>query len=173
MKSPVRASRRLALKTLGVMAAFAAVGGILTGGRTAQAKGLVATLKENDYFAGLEGLELAGSTVTKVGLIEHGGVAIELVDPEGASFIVDVLRSDPRTPGVAETRAIAVYTRVGRGQRPTNERHGLAAMRLAYELGRRQDAGARVPALLTLRQRAAARDASSRGVDGRQPATSS
>ncbi len=59
---------------------------------------------------------------------------------------------------MARGGSLAVYMKVGTSRRATNEQHGLAAMALAAELGRREGAGCPVPAVLTLRERAAARE---------------
>jgi hypothetical protein len=105
----------------------------------------------------LEGAEFATCTVTSVGAIEHGAIPVTLRDANGQAFTVDVLRHDASSPGVARGGSLAVYMKVGRRQQPTREEHGLAAMALAAELGRREAAGAAPPALLTLKERAAAR----------------
>ncbi len=157
ISTPV-STRRDALKSLGVFAALAAVGGVLTQSSSAEASGPAATLADNAYFARLEGRDFAGSTVQKVGQIEYGGAVIELADAKGQTFIIDALRFDPASPGVAQAGAIGLYIRSGRRRR-TDEQHGLAAMHLAAELVRRQEGGTHVPALLTLSERASVRQA--------------
>jgi hypothetical protein len=163
-------SRRDALKALGVTVAVATLGGAgvlanaaapersraAAGARKAAIK--AAALRPGS-FAGLEGAQLASCTVVEVGAIEHGSVPVTFVDTNGANFTVDVLRHDAQSPGVSQAGSLAVFMRGGHGQTATHEEHGLAAMALAGELARRETAGAVVPSLLTLQERAVVRAA--------------
>ena len=89
--------------------------------------------------------------------VELGQPRGDLTAAERASFTVDVLRHDPASPGVARAGSLAVYMKVGHGRQVTHEAHGLAAMALASTLAQREAAGAPVPALLTLEERAEVR----------------
>ena len=166
----MRSSRRDALRALGVAAATATVTGLAPLARAAASRAHAPTGKRTrktpkpqrsaapgDYLADLRGACFAGCTVTDVAAIEHGCVAVTFKDPERASFTVDVLRHDPASPGVARAGSLAVYMKVGHGRQVTHEAHGLAAMALASTLAQREAAGAPVPALLTLEERAEVR----------------
>lgn len=159
----MRSTRRDALKAFGVTLAVATVGGVETLARAAAAEPQVPARKTapaNDAehpFADLTGVQFAQCTVKEVGRVEEGTVPVTFADSQGKSFIVDVLRHDPGSPGVARAGSLAVYMKVGRTRRPTREEHGLAAMALAAELAGRESAGAPVPRLLTLNERAALR----------------
>lgn len=151
------ASRRNALKALGVTVAAATLGGFESMARAAvqgkSGSGRVAV----DVLENLRGTKFNTCTVQEVGALEHGCVPVAFVDTRGKAFVVDVLRHDPSLPGVAQAGALGVYMKVGR-RGATREEHGLAAMALAAELARRQKAGARLPdGLLTLSERAAVR----------------
>ena len=157
----MRSTRRDALKALGVTLAVATVGGVETLARAAAEPQVPArhspTPEAPSPFADLEGARFAQCTVTRVGPVEEGSIPVTFVDSQGESFIVDVLRHDPVSPGVARAGSLAVYMKVGRTRRPTREPHGLAAMALAVELAGREAAGEPVPGLLTLSERAALR----------------
>jgi len=158
----MRSTRRDALKALGVTLAVATVGGVETLARAATEPPLprrkAPPANEADPpFADLKGARFAGCTVTNVAPVEQGTVPVTFVDSHGKSFVVDVLRHDPASPGVARAGSLAVFMKVGRTRRPTREEHGLAAMALAVELAGREAAGAAVPSLLTLSERAALR----------------
>jgi hypothetical protein len=141
--------RRDVLKTLGVLASVATVGTLRM--RTADAHGATGFVS----LGVAPGMKLASSTVLLVGDVEVGTIPITLVDPDGRSFQLDVLRDDARSPAVARGGSLAVYvTNSGNGTLTTPEAHGLAAMALAAHLARREANGSPPPALLTLEGRA-------------------
>jgi hypothetical protein len=105
----------------------------------------------------LRGARFGSCTVTDVAAVEHGSIPVTLIDSQGGSFAVDILRHDSASPGIARAGSLAVYLKVGQGQQATREEHGLAAMSLAAHLERREAAGAPAPSLLTLHERAAVR----------------
>jgi hypothetical protein len=109
------------------------------------------------WLAELDGARFAGCLVHDVGVVKYGAVAITLSDAAGDFFVVDILRHDVATPGVAQAGSLAVYMRIDGQGKPTREEHGLAAMALAAELTRREEAGFPAPALRTLNERAADR----------------
>lgn len=113
--------------------------------------------KPATWLAELDGARFAGCLVHDVGVVKHGSVAITFSDAAGEFFVVDILRHDPATPGVAQAGSLAVYMRIDGQGKPTREEHGLAAMSLAAELARREAAGLPAPSLRTLNERAADR----------------
>jgi hypothetical protein len=155
----MRSTRRDALKAIGVTATVA---GLVSIPALAQA---VAAPKrqaskgkpkpaEARWMADLDGRRFAGCLVHEVSAVKHGSVGVTLSDSAGAFFVVDILRHDAATPGVARAGSLAVYMKIdGQGQ-PTKEEHGLAAMALAAELRRRTAEGLAAPALFTLSERA-------------------
>jgi len=160
----MRATRRDALTAIGVTAAVTATAGIgLKRGdpRKQRLTKTSAATREPRWMSELDGARFAGCLVHEVGPVKHGSVPVTFTDATGEFFVVDVLRHDPATPGVARAGSLAVFMNVGAradaGDRPTIEEHGLAAMALATELSRREEAGAKVPALRTLSERAAIR----------------
>jgi hypothetical protein len=153
----MRSTRRDALKALGVTLAVVTVGGVETLAR-ADARQANLRRRTDRPFADLKGAQFASSTVKSVGAVEDGSIPVTLVDAQGHSFVVEVLRHDPSSPpSVARAGSLAVYMKVGRGQRVTREEHGLATMALAAELARREALGAPVPSLASLTERAAFR----------------
>jgi hypothetical protein len=85
-----------------------------------------------------------------------GGLTVHMRDTGGAPFELELLKHDPRTPGVAKGGSLAVYVRNhGNGATATNEEHGLAAMALARHLTERERAGAALPQLATMAKRGA------------------
>jgi hypothetical protein len=159
----MKSTRRDALKALGVSVGVVALGSVETLARAStrtsptSRDGRASRDEDTALFDGLPGMRFSTCEVTAVGDLEHGTIPIAFVDPQGQTFVVDVLRHDPALPGVARAGSLGVYIKVGRGQRATDEAHGLAAMALARELAFRQENGARVPALLTLTERAPVR----------------
>ena len=107
-------------------------------------------------FADLQpGAAVGACKLVKVGAVAGGSVAFTLMAPDGRAFVVDVMKHDPATPGVARAGSLAVYVRnAGGGSKRTDEEQGLGAMALAGLLARREAAGGSVPALSTLRGRA-------------------
>jgi hypothetical protein len=107
-------------------------------------------------FDDLPGAKVGRCTVVRVDPVLAGGVPVTLASADGAEFRVDVLRHDPETPGVARAGSLAVFmNNGGSGDKATIEEHGLGAMALAALLAQREAAGSPVPALATLRHRAA------------------
>jgi hypothetical protein len=101
------------------------------------------------------GMRFGGSTVRGVGPALLGAIPVRLVDGAGRPFTVDLLRHDPRTPGVARGGTLGVYlSNDGDGALATDEAHGLAAMAIARHLGEREAGGSPVPSLASLRERA-------------------
>ena len=77
-----------------------------------------------------------------------------LADADGRTFTVEVMRFDPRVPGVARAGSLAVYvSNGGGGAIATDEEHGLGAMALAAEIAKREAAGMHVPELATMSDR--------------------
>jgi hypothetical protein len=104
------------------------------------------------------GARFAGSIVTSVGPVTLGALPVRLTDSEGRGFTVDLLRYDPETPGVARAGSLSAFvSNDGDGVLATHEEHGLAAMAIASLLAARESAGARLPSLLTLRERSLVR----------------
>jgi hypothetical protein len=101
------------------------------------------------------GTRLGGTRVRAVHGVHMGGVAVVLETADGARVQVDVLRrAEGVVKGVATTRHLSLYlSNDGNGQQASHETHGLAIMALARALARREEAGARPPALLTLPER--------------------
>jgi hypothetical protein len=101
------------------------------------------------------GARFATCVVTSVGPTELGALPVRLEDKDGRSFQVDLLRHDPATPGVARAGSLDAFVcNDGAGVRTTEEEHGLAAMAIAAHLAALESSGARLPSLLTLRERA-------------------
>jgi len=157
----MRSTRRDALKAIGVTATVAGL--VTVPALKAKAADAPKRAKNaapadgSSWLAHLDGARFAGCLVHSVSPVEHGGVAVTLSDRTGDFFIVDILRHDPATPGVSHAGSLGVYMRIDGEARPTREEHGLAAMALALELGRREAAGLTAPALLTLNERASVR----------------
>jgi hypothetical protein len=93
-------------------------------------------------------------TVSRVLPVENGALPIELVDPAGERFVVEVHRFDERAPGIARAGSLAVYLRNGgTGATRSDETHGLGAMALASLLEAREQAGKPVPRLASILER--------------------
>lgn len=84
-----------------------------------------------------------------------GAITVQLAGSDGRRFELEVLGHDARTPGVARAGSLAVYVKNrGRGDTATDEEHGLSAMALARHLAEHEAAGAPLPAVPTLAERA-------------------
>jgi hypothetical protein len=101
------------------------------------------------------GARFGSGTVLGTSCTEDGALAIRMQGSDGRRFQLELLRHDPRTPGVAHAGAIAVFVKNGgRGDTATDEEHGLAAMALACHLTQRPLASTGLPVLPTLAERA-------------------
>jgi len=175
MSSPRNASRRDALKTVGLAASGAAAGLVLTHSPRVDTtmkpgdppgvdpgalkdREIAAAAAKHRYLDELVGVELGDYRVEWVGSLERGGIPVQLAHA-GKSFRVDILRADPTDlrAGIGPVTAVSVYLRNGgSGNTPTDERMGLGAMALAAELARREQAGWKPPAaLMTMAERSA------------------
>ena len=86
--------------------------------------------------------------------VRMGAVPIVLRTASGARFQVDVLRRDDATRGVAHTETLSLFlANRGDGSTATDEEQGLGAMALAEAIAQSEARGARMPALLTMRER--------------------
>ena len=101
----MRSTRRDALKAIGVTATVA---GLVSVPTLAQAAGRPkpqgkrkAKPDEARWMGDLDGHRFAGCLVHEVSAVKHGSVAVTLSDSAGAFFVVDILRHDAATPGVA------------------------------------------------------------------------
>jgi hypothetical protein len=105
------------------------------------------------------GAKLAGCTIVSVHDPVAGAIPVVFTTSTGRVFQLDVLRRPtevdaPRT--VASNAAFEVSVcNGGKGEHATDEEQGLAALALADALSLRVARGAKVPALLTLREREA------------------
>lgn len=100
------------------------------------------------------GLRLGPCTIARVLPVENGALPVELVDPAGRRFVVEVHRFDARAQGIARAGSLAVYLRNGgTGATRTDETHGLGAMALASLLEAREKAGMPVPRLASIVER--------------------
>ena len=167
----MRASRREGLRAIGVTAVVIAVttraglrGASPSSANTTPPKKSpsrrpdLPPVRADGALAELDGARFAGCLVHDVGAVKDGSIPVTFSDTAGEFFVVDVLRHDPATPGVARAGSLAVYMNTGSlGHVRTREEHGLAAMALAAELVRRERAGASVPVLVNLTERAAIR----------------
>jgi hypothetical protein len=158
----MRSTRRDALKAIGLTAT--AAGLVTVPALSAKAGNSLKRpapkrkdTKGTAWLAELDGARFAGCLVHDVGALQDGSVAITFSDTAGQFFVVDILRHDPAKPGVAHAGSLGVYMRIEGEARPTREEHGLAAMALALELGRREALGLPAPRLSTLNERAAVR----------------
>ena len=139
-------SRRDVLKTLGItVAAVAALGATnarLHGG------------ERSGVLSFKAGTTFATCTLLRVEPQERGAVRMLLAGADGRTFTVEVMRFDPRVPGVARAGSLAVYvSNGGGGAIATDEEHGLGAMALAAEIAKREAAGMHVPQLATMSDR--------------------
>ncbi len=148
-------TRRQALAAAAGVASvvLARPGAAATGPRTSPA---AAPEPAGDALGLVPGLAVGRCSVVRCGPLRAGSLPVELRDPGGRVFAVDLLRHDAATPGVARARSIGVYLRNGgRGSAATVEEHGLGAMALARLLAKREAAGVKLPRLATLREHAA------------------
>ena len=101
------------------------------------------------------GAQVGGFTVAAIHAPTAGVIPMVLVGADGVAFQVDVARRDPLGPTpVAETEHLALYlANRANGTRRTVEDHGLAVRALADQLRRREQSGAPLPQLATLRER--------------------
>ena len=103
------------------------------------------------------GARLGSCTVVSIHDPVEGAIPVVLTTASGQTFQLDVLRrarDDDAVPSVATTSSFEVSVcNGGDGAHATDEEQGLAAVALAELLVRREAAGAKVPALLTLRER--------------------
>jgi hypothetical protein len=141
-------NRRDVLKGLGLaVTAVVAFGGVkltrlATGGEVRHALAIA------------PGTVFGTCTLVRVDKQVRGAVPMLLATANGQTFGVEVMRFDPRMPGVARAGSLAVYvSNGGGGATRTDEEHGLAAMALAAEIARREARGMDVPALSTMRER--------------------
>ena len=101
------------------------------------------------------GMRIGPCTLSRVLPVENGALPVELLDPSGRSFVVEVHRWEASAPpGIARAGSLAVYLRNGgTGVTRTNEAHGLGAMALASLLEARERAGKPVPRLASIVER--------------------
>lgn len=101
------------------------------------------------------GVAVGPCTVSRMLPVENGALPVELVDPSGEAFVVEVHRWDASAPpGIARAGSLAVYLRNGgTGATRTNETHGLGAMALASLLEARERTGKPVPRLASIVER--------------------
>jgi hypothetical protein len=141
-------SRREMLKSIGVAASVLA----------ASAVGMRAAAAHSGPSRSIgihPGMKFGSCSVVSVGHVQLGAIPITLVDRENKRFRVDLLRYDPRSPGVARAGSLSVFlSNNGDGSKATKEEHGVAAMAVASHLARREAAGTSPPRLLTLAERA-------------------
>jgi hypothetical protein len=98
------------------------------------------------------GTQVGRCTLVSIRGVEDGRVPVVLRAPGGHEFMVDVLRHDPQTPGIARAGRLGVYIRNGgSGSKATHEEEGLGAMALADLLAEREGRGLDVPRLASLR----------------------
>lgn len=101
---------------------------------------------------------LAGHwTIARLYGVHMGAIPVVLQSERGEPFQVDILRRDAQGPeGVGTTATLSLFiANSGTGTEPTDELQGLGVIALARALERREQAGARVPALLTMSERRA------------------
>jgi hypothetical protein len=100
------------------------------------------------------GARLGKYKVAAIYPVRMGAIAVVL-EHRGATFQLDVLKRDDKGPSpVGQTPSLAVFvSNQGDGKRPTDEIQGLGALALAAALAEREAAGAKAPALLSLRER--------------------
>jgi hypothetical protein len=86
-----------------------------------------------------------------------GGIPVVLASRDGVRFQLDVMRRDDSSgapSAIANTPSLSVFLlNRGDGSLATVEQQGLAAMALAAAMAQRESEGARVPELLSLRER--------------------
>ncbi|HEY3498813.1 MAG TPA: hypothetical protein VGK73_29180 [Polyangiaceae bacterium] len=105
-----------------------------------------------DIFANLP--DLQGTRVLHVAPVVAGAVPLILEGPSGP-YQVDVCRASASgARGIAKSGRLELFVHNGgRGDVATASEHVLAMRALATELSRREAAGARIPQLLTWRER--------------------
>ena len=80
-------------------------------------------------------------------------LAMVLSGPDGKHFQVELLRGDPEgPPPVASTQSLAVFI-LDRPEGAPPDEQLMGAQALAAELTKREEAGAKAPFLLTMRER--------------------
>ena len=89
--------------------------------------------------------------------VHMGAIPVVLQTEQGKRFQVDILRRDAQGPeSVGATNRLSLFiANSGSGTEPTDEQQGLGVIALARALARREQAGARIPALLTMGERRA------------------
>lgn len=114
-----------------------------------------------DLFGEIDlGSRLGPCTLVSVSDVHLGAIAVQLRDPHGETFQVDIVRRETglvATRGIANTPSLSLFlVNGGDGRTLSREEHGLGAMALGARLTHREQLGAAVPRLLTLRERNAA-----------------
>lgn len=104
------------------------------------------------------GAQLGEWTVVGMGVLHAGAVGVDLATARGDVFHIDICARDgglgAPTPPAATDRCELFVANEGKGQDPTRESHGLAAMALA-EIVRTQEHRVDLRGLRTLRERLA------------------
>lgn len=94
--------------------------------------------------------------IVSVSEVRDGAILVEMKPTGGAPYQVELMRRDAGNPGIARTAAVELYLcNEGDGNSRSIEAHGLGVMALAKVLSAREAAGAPVPQLLTMQERAA------------------
>ncbi len=108
----------------------AGVGNALAAPTASATSAAVATVEPLAVLA--SGTRLAACTVLSVGSLEHGAVAVTLVDPVGTKFGLEVCARSAvsSAPGRSERFEVFIANE-GDGATPTHETHGVSAMALA------------------------------------------
>jgi hypothetical protein len=106
-------------------------------------------------FGVAAGARFGSCTVLDTFCTEEGALAVRLQGSDGRRLQLELLRHDPRTPGVARAGIVDVFVNNGgRGDTATDEEHGLAAMALARHLAGLPSASQALLPLPTLAERA-------------------
>jgi hypothetical protein len=101
------------------------------------------------------GARFGTCVVTSTALTQEGALAIAMRGSDDRRFQLEILRHDPRTPGVAQAGRLDVFVNNGgRGDTATDEEHGLAAMALARHLALHPAVPGALSFLPTLAERA-------------------
>lgn len=144
--------------TASAAASAGRIGGAPAAGLPLEAAPRIAPDPEVAHFLGevRAGARIDRWSVEAVHPVRMGAVPIVLRTASGARFQVDVLRRDDATRGVAQTETLSLFlANRGDGSTATDEEQGLGAMALAEAIARSEARGARMPALLTMRERRA------------------
>ena len=100
-------------------------------------------------------LDVGAWKIEKVQLPRLGAIAVVMRSPAGEAFQVDVLKRDPRTTGVADTKHFSVFVaNGGNGSHETDEWQARGAKVLAHHIRRTERSGAPLPQLMTFSERA-------------------